>query len=229
MITSNVIHRVFHLKFNNGTGTCFAIDFDNKQYMVTAKHVIRGLKTNDTVEIYNENAWITVPVKLTGHSAVVDISVFTIDGVIGIHPLPPTKEGLVYGQDVYFLGFPYMTNIENGMNRNFPMPLVKKGIISIWYTENEQKILLVDGNNNHGFSGGPLVFTPPTGSKTDFQIAGVISGYKQARDQVFDKNGNKIEAYFNYNTGIVLCYDIQHAIDLIKANPNGLPIETTPV
>jgi hypothetical protein len=51
MITSNVIQRVFHLKFGTGTGTCFAIDFEGRQYLVTAKHVVYGLIDKQEVEI----------------------------------------------------------------------------------------------------------------------------------------------------------------------------------
>lgn len=224
MITSNVIHRVFHIKYGNGTGSCFAIDHGNKQYIVTAKHVINGLKEEDEIEFFNENTWKKTKVKLIGHSDVSDVSVFTLNQIIGIHPLPATKSGLVYGQSAFFLGFPYMTNIENGMNRSFPMPMVKSCTVSLWFEENGAKKIFLDGHNNPGFSGGPVVFVPPSKKWDDFQIAGIISGYRNMPNQVYDKVGNMVNAFVNYNTGIILAFDIKHAIDIIETNPLGMEI-----
>ena len=52
MITATVISRIFHIKFGSSIGTCFTIDVDNKQYFVTAKHVVQNLKDVDEVEIF---------------------------------------------------------------------------------------------------------------------------------------------------------------------------------
>jgi hypothetical protein len=47
------------------------------------------------------------------------------------HPMPPDSAGLVYGQDVFFLGFPYGWSAEvKDLNRGFPLPFVKKAIVS---------------------------------------------------------------------------------------------------
>jgi len=97
MITANVISRTFHIKYGAGTGTCFTIDIDGKQYFVTAKHVIENLKDDNEIEIYYQNKWSKIKVKLTGHSVNADVSVFVIDLHIGGHPLPATIDGIVYG------------------------------------------------------------------------------------------------------------------------------------
>jgi hypothetical protein len=224
MITANVIHRVFHIKYKDSTGTCFSIDYENKQYIVTAKHVVSGLKNNEFIEINQENVWKTVRVSLVGHSNTADVTVFSIDTIIGILPLPPTNDGMIYGQDAYFLGFPYMINIDTGMNRNFPLPLVKKGIVSIWYKEENNELILIDGHNNPGFSGGPLVFVPPGKPTTQFQVAGIISRYRFQRELIFNSSDEPLEAHYKENTGIIICYNINHAIELIKSNPIGLNI-----
>ena len=112
MITINVISRTFHLKFGASIGTCFLIDIDSRQYFVTAKHVVENLKDNDEIEIYFKGQWAKLKARLTGHSNVADVSVFTTDIFIACHGLPTTTDGIVYGQDLYFLGFPYGLKAE---------------------------------------------------------------------------------------------------------------------
>ena len=67
---------------------------------------------------------------------------------------------MIYGQEVFFAGFPFGENLfttsTQTVNGLFPMPFVKKGIISAEATENGATILYLDGHNNPGFSGGPI-------------------------------------------------------------------------
>ncbi len=222
MITLNVISRTFHIKYGSGTGTCFTIDVDNKQYFVTAKHVIEKLKDGDSVELFYKNAWAKLNVKLIGHSLNSDVSVFAIDFLIAGDPLPPTTKGIAYGQDLYFLGFPYGIKSEVGaLNRDFPLPLVKKGILSAIFFDQPGKFLLIDGHNNPGFSGGPVVFKPS--NTGDFKVAGIISSYRYELENTF-LNDSPTPIQTKTNTGIVIAYNIDNALDIIRDNPNGVPI-----
>ena len=54
MITSNVIHRTFHVGYGNTTGTAFVIDRDNRQYLNTARHVIKDFTSNSTIAIFHD-------------------------------------------------------------------------------------------------------------------------------------------------------------------------------
>jgi S1-C subfamily serine protease len=219
MITANVISRTFHIKYASGTGTCFTIDVDGKQYFVTAKHVIENLKDNDEVELFYKNAWAKTKVKLTGHSIDADVSVFTIDLHLAGHPLPPTTAGIIYGQDLYFLGFPFGLKSKVGaLNREFPLPLVKKGILSAMFFDVPGKYFLIDGHNNPGFSGGPVVFTNPY--TNEFKVAGIISAYRYELESTY-LNDNPTPIQTKTNTGIVIAYTIDNALELIKLNPNG--------
>ncbi len=219
MITANVISRTFHIKYGSGTGTCFTIDIDGKQYFVTAKHVIENLKDDDEIEIYYQNKWVKFKAKLTGHSVNADVSVFAIDLHIGGHPLPATIDGIVYGQDLYFLGFPYGIKSEIGaLNREFPLPFVKKGIFSAMFFDQPGKYFLIDGHNNPGFSGGPVVYKKP--NSNNFNVGGIISAYRYELENTY-LNDNPTSIQTKTNTGIVIAYTIDNAIDLIKRNPNG--------
>jgi S1-C subfamily serine protease len=225
MLTSNVINRVFQIKIKNATGTCFSVDIDNRQYLITAKHVISHLKNNDIIEIFYENNWNKINLKLIGHSEKTDISVFAFNQKItNVELILPTAKGMAYGQDVYFLGFPFGLNTTHNLSP-FPLPFVKKGIISNFSSNNGLKVLYIDGYNNPGFSGGPVVIKD---LKTQtFQVVSVISGYRIDRKQINKINGKQIigsNLYFDENTGIILSYSIEHALELIRQNPIGFKL-----
>lgn len=223
MISANVIQRTFHIKYNNSTGTCFVIDIDNKQYFVTAKHVIQKLNGTETIEVFYQSQWQKVDAILVGHSLHSDISVISIpslrnnsDNVIA------ESEQIFYGQDIYFLGFPYGLQSDVGaLNNHLPLPFVKKGIVSNFLFESPRKILLLDGLNNKGFSGGPVIYKNMYDNS--LRIAAIISGYRYEIVSAEHQN-NEIDIQVKANTGIIISYGIEAAIELIKANPIGLQL-----
>ncbi len=163
MIPTEVFTCVFHLKFGSSTGTCFEIDYKGKKYIVTAKHILRQvksgkvvkeLKNNDFIEISHNQKWISQQATLIGHHESADISVISIDNIMTELILECSSTGMVYGQEAYFLGFPYnmyaTSNADSKVNRYFPMPLVKKAIISGVVSNREGDYLLLDGINNRG-------------------------------------------------------------------------------
>jgi len=231
LITTNVIHRTFHIQVGDSTGTCFTIDVDNKQYLVTAKHVIKDLNGKCIVSIFHENQWKDIQVTVVGHcEGNIDISVLTAHQQLSpTFSLEPTSEGMVYGQDVYFLGFPYgMVGEIGSLNRDFPLPFVKKAIISCMQsTKDGVEITYLDGHNNPGFSGGPVVFKEL--NKHDYKVTSVISGFRYTEESVY-QGSNEVPLVYRYNTGIIISYGIKHAVDLIKKNPIGVPlVDSDPV
>ena len=66
MIPTNVLQRTFRVGYGSGSGTCFTIDHDGKQYIVTAKHVVSGIKPTDSVTIYHEKQWKNLQCGLVG-------------------------------------------------------------------------------------------------------------------------------------------------------------------
>lgn len=227
MLTTNVIHRVFFLKAGEGTGTVFAIDEGGKQYLVTAAHVVEGLSAPYNVSIFHQGQWKDLPLQLTGISSVADVAVFSAGVQLApSYSLPATTNGVIYGQDVHFLGFPYGIVSDIGtLNRGFPFPLVKAACLSAFIKDdNGASIILLDGHNNPGFSGGPVVFHEhgqPLSS--GLRVMSVVSGYRFAHEPVFLGDAES-PAVVRANTGIVITYDIKHAIELIQQNPNGVPI-----
>lgn len=129
MITTNVYFRVFHLKAGGKSGTCFSLDVNGKQYIVCAKHQVEYWDFSNCMEIFHEELWKEVKFDLVGHfEDPIDISVLAPSFQISPpYILEGSHKGLINGQDVYFLGFPYGLSGEMGkINRGFPLPLIKK-------------------------------------------------------------------------------------------------------
>lgn len=227
MITTNVIQRVFSLLFQDTQGTCFTIEIDGKQYLITAKHLIENIQEKDTIKIFHQNQWKTINTFLAGHcNKNIDISVLSTDIQLSpTYKMDPTAAHLQYGQDVYFLGFPYFDGKElSKMNRGFPFPFVKKAIISNMgdIGIDKSSIFYLDGHNNEGFSGGPVVFKKIGGR--DYQVGAVISGYRFKTDPILYKEKEETGLEYKSNTGVIISYAIKCATDIIKTNPIGLQV-----
>jgi Trypsin-like peptidase domain len=221
VITFNVIDRVFHLKIADYFATGFEIDVDGKSYLITAKHFAKDIHSSAEIHIYTYGQWKPLNVKLVAHApGEIDITVLALP-VRLVDPnmvLLADAGGLAYGQDVYFLGYPYglFGNVYGS-----PMPFVKKGIVSCMEHDQpgtEMNRLFIDGHNNPGFSGGPVVFQ--TNRTGPFKIASIISGYRFRNEPIYDGE-SEIPLTYRYNTGIILSYGIGHACKLARSNPIG--------
>ena len=223
MITTNIIQRVFFVKFpgGEGHGTCFTIEVDQRQYLITAKHLAGNIQGHSELSVFHDKEWKSISVALIGHCGC-DISVLAANFQLSpVFPAIPSWAGLVYGQDTYFLGFPYLEeDIQfQKINRGFPMPFVKKGIVSC--TSGSQ--IFLDGHNNPGFSGGPMVFKEA--DKPDYKIGGVVSGYRTRKNPVMDSGRIPSYAHVSENTGIVVAENIKSAVDVIQSHPHGFLVE----
>lgn len=181
-----------------------------------------------TVQLHREGEWRDLQCTLVGVSpGKIDIAVLAPPQVISpTHPLNPSHANLYLSQDAFFLGYPFGLQADIGaLNANYPLPLVKKACVSLMKLHGAAPhYFLLDGHNNPGFSGGPVVFSPPGVAQTT-SVAGVVSGYRFEWGEVFgaDKQ-SKTGDLFQFNTGIVIAYSISHAIELIGANPIGAAI-----
>lgn len=224
MLTSNVFTRVFHVKYGVRTGTCFAIDIDNRQYLITARHVLDGLKDKTDFELYHDGIWKTFQARLVGHHASADITVIAINQALTKLKLEISSNGIFLGQDTYFLGFPYGLGdkANSKINRNFPLPLVKKATLSAILEECQVNYMILDGINNPGFSGGPVIFKEL--NQDTFKVAAIISGYRFSEEPVY-QNGEQIKLSVRNNTGLIIAYNIENALSIINSNPIGFELQ----
>jgi S1-C subfamily serine protease len=230
MITSNILQRTFQIQHAGATGTCFSIDVENRQYLITAKHVVDGLVAGADILVHHAQDWKLCLVS----------DVWFATGGADVAVISPTKQvsptlevdlsggvGSYVSQEVYFLGFPYGFYTEAGnINNDYPIPFVKRGIISGFTKASEEhQIIFVDGHNNPGFSGGPLVTTNASPRQN---LIGVISGYQSTEESIL-LNDEPTGLKYNNNTGLVIAYGLEIALNHIRENPTGAPILQRPV
>lgn len=226
--TSNVLYRVLRIKTATATGSAFTVEVDGKQYLITARHLLEGFENGREVELWLGGRWSKTRARaIYPSSAAVDIAALDVDRVLTItFPLEASSGGLTLGQQVYFLGYPY--GLGTSRSETAPpgfgeIPFLKSGIVSaVDDRDPEASLLYLDGQNNPGFSGGPIVFWHST--SRSFRVAGVVRGYRnEALPVVKGKNLDDPQAkayndlYTRANSGIVIGYDIRHIVDAIRA------------
>lgn len=134
-------------------------------------------------------------------------------------PLLPSSNGIALGQQVFFLGFPFgLTGHAEYLNDGYPLPFVKSGFVSAIPGDGEP--LYIDGHNNIGFSGGPVVFRPIMPNHSSYHVAAVVSGYHNL-EPVFGESGDRTGTT---NPGFFIANHIEPAVDLIKGNPIGFKL-----
>jgi len=223
MVNANAIQRTIHIRHEAQCGTAFFVDENERQYLVTAKHVVQTIADVAVISILHNEKWIDVPVRLVGHAPDdVDISVLCLPNRIveSALVLPADSAGMVVSQDVFFLGFPFGLFANLGeLNSYYPVCFVKKAIVSCFeFGQIGLHKIFLDGMNNPGFSGGPVVFSAP--GTSFLKVAAVISGYRFDEKPVY-VNGNPVLANTRENTGIIHSYGIGYAKQIILNNQIG--------
>ncbi|WP_369051420.1 S1 family peptidase [Burkholderia gladioli] len=221
MITNDVWRRVFRLRFGQDEGTGVTIDVDGKQYLATARHVVNGLTSGGTIEIMRHGTWHKVAVTAVTHAGGDgDVSVIAVSGILSAPhlKLALSMDGLAYGGDVYFLGYPYKMYGSIGANDGWPLPFVKRGTLSGISDPKTpgEPVLYLDGHNNPGFSGGPVVYR----HETEFRLAGIVSGFLSVPEPVY-LGGQESQLHYRDNAGIMVAWGSPVVIDLARQNGAG--------
>ena len=241
LVTSNVITRTFHIGWKNSTGTGFTVDHGSKQYLVTAYHVVDGIKSGEVIKIFYENGWSDLVVDVVGvGKGEVDVAVLACSVQLSPSlPLVPSAANLFFGQPVQFLGYPFgWDSGGKNINRGIPLPFVKAGIISALDFDGDVKRIFLDAYGNKGFSGAPVVFEPHAKPNAELHVAGIVSCFPISKNwrnwlpvvddtgtPITDPQGNPL-GYVQDNPGIVVAFNIKHAVDMIDANPIGFQLLT---
>ncbi|HEX5714512.1 MAG TPA: serine protease [Thermoanaerobaculia bacterium] len=223
--TSNVIYRVLRIKTPADTGSAFTIEVDGKQYLITARHLLEGFGSEGEVDLWMEGRWSRVRVRaIYPAKETVDIAALDAGRPLTVtFPLEPSAGGLTLGQQVYFLGYPYGLGTPGPALPGFgEVPFLKSGILSAMDDRDpDANVFYLDGHNNPGFSGGPIVFWHSESGR--FRVAGVVRGYRNEALPVLKKKNlddpraqAHNDLYTRANSGIVIGYDIQHIVDAIR-------------
>ena len=222
-VPGEMLGRTLPIKVGDTYGTAFALDYGGKLYIVTARHVVAGLPPGKaTIQVRKSNNWIDINTVKTlfPKSDAVDIAVFETDEKVAQAFQIKSTElgGVTMGQQVWFLGYPY------GLGSHWSSteaPFIKRGTMSaIDATNPDAVVLYIDGFNNPGFSGGPILYWDF--SKHAYGIVGVVQGYKEDTAKVV-VNGKHVDTQLLVNSGILVGYSIEHAIQAIVKSHTQQP------
>lgn len=266
--TNDALFRTFMIETNFGRGTTFSIDVDNREYWITAKHIFTGIKTGPAGVFTSKTAqanilsqigdgddghdlhWTTETFTVIDPGKDIDILVLVPDHLLLHYPrgftLKTGATNIGLGGDCEFLGFPYgggwkaqLQDQQDPNKKNWVwLPYVKHCTPSGQLIGKELSVWILDGINNEGFSGGPVLYA--TGPNQE--VFAVISGFHteplevlpdphsgESRTSVIpaapklpgQKPDKPIKEIVNANSGFILAYDIGPAIKAIQNNPIG--------
>jgi hypothetical protein len=214
MASANIYERVVKIETSTGLGTGTVIEEGGECFLLTAEHVVAEVARFKISNRFRE-AVDAFP-RAADLPASLDLALFRIPSEFARPelPLPVSSEGCFYSQDVLFLGFPYglaLTSPALGF-----LPFVKKATLSASDEVADGKVWYLDGLNNVGFSGGPVVFAPP--GENDVRLMAVVSGYRPDWQNVHSSRAEEGEgARVATNSGIVIAYDVKPVADALDA------------
>jgi hypothetical protein len=216
-VPGEILNRTIYISYGNEAGTAFKMDYQGTIYLVTAKHVVAGVpQSGATIRIRQEGEWKDYHTVRTIYpfSPEVDIAIFETEEKLTTPYLIGATGSVTFGQPVWFVGFPF-----GGLGtrwRGGSFAFIKRGTLSAMDSTNPDAIVLyIDGFNNSGFSGGPIVCWDF--SKHVYEIIGVVQGYKPEAAKALI-NGQPVDTQILVNSGILVSYSIEHAIKAIEAN-----------
>jgi len=225
MIPQDVLQKVFFLKKGDGVGTCFLVSIENRDYLVTAKHIFPDCAHNEKVnfEIFHETGWNRFEAVAKCHkNQIIDIVVLDIDkSDVKNQSFTLGNRNCSISQDCFFLGFPFGRKMDDSdafaANNGFPLPFVKKAVVSSMVTDTSGATqIFLDGHNNPGFSGGPVVIVDLVESNVSkenkMRIVGVISAYVVDPKEIRTPFGDLV---IRENSGIVISYSFEHVFEIL--------------
>ena len=215
---ANVIERTFHIRNSVNSGTAFAIEMDDRQYWITAKHVIElandRVLQGDTIWIYTDDGQIvTSPVQRIfaspgdPDSGEVDVAVLELPQMFSFAGDSPT---IGCPEDLFVTKNVAMPSAEHWTDFGTELGITTRTGTIARLVEPEKRgqftgDFLVDIEAYHGFSGSPITYWDSDGNA---RLAGVAARLSWRHIQTF---GNS-----PVHTGFVGCFHIQHALVLIQ-------------
>ncbi len=223
--TTEIIQRVFPISPNGqscGSGLIYPVN--GVYHFITAAHVLENMPhgTKSNLCVFKEGKWVEFDVivrYVEGHPykegdrdlALVETSIQVPKDESQANLSPGTT---ILGQDMYFLGFPYfgggINHKPQAFNAGFPLPFIKKATLSAI----DDPIIYLDGHNNPGFSGGPVIFWDHYERKR--KRVGIISGYISQAGEI-KRIETSAKDFYRENSGIGIAYSIKPVTDLIKS------------
>jgi S1-C subfamily serine protease len=208
----NLYHRVVMIKVGDRQGSAFTVERSDRQYLITARHMVRGLPAqNASIEISVHGAWK----KFDGDVVLpreedVDIAAFTLSQDLTHRIDMELGKSITLGESGFFFGYPHgwHTDFEGGY-----VAFVKRLSLSgLSHPVGHSPFWYLDGFNNPGFSGGPVAFYDYI--KGHWAIVAVISGFQPeaAKKRV---GAAYVDTETIVNSGVIVAYPIEPILDAL--------------
>jgi len=217
-ITLSVLHleTAFNVRTAHGEGTCFLYRDDDGLFFVSAAHLFKEVKANETVFLRHTSGWEpSVIEEISLHPDGADVCCFVIVGRM------PTKLDINYqseisvflGDELKFIGFLHKLALSYDSRTGLATGLVRTAFFSGFCEIEGQKMWILDGFNNKGYSGGPLYSLAQDGQPA---ITGVVVGFRHEQpelSQLYRKEGGatlEVEDHFvmRMNSGMIYAHGI---------------------
>ena len=211
--TNNVLFRVLYIKVGDFTGSAFTIERGDKQYLITARHMLEGLPRNDaSIQINFQGKWET----LNGNVILpeerdVDIAVFTLPRELTPKFEIELGKIVTIGEGGYFFGYPHGWHSE--VDRQYVAFVKRASVSAVPKTKNGAHYFYLNGFNNPGFSGGPVAFYDYKSNQ--WAIVAVISGFEpEAAKKLVGQSYVDADEML-VNSGVIVAFPIQPALDAL--------------
>lgn len=209
----NVVERTVYIQTPSEFGTAFAIETDDNQYLVTAKHVVDSVLPGETVRVHSDQGVMVVaPVHIrvsdgdpdTGD---VDVAVLQMPRPLPFQSNPPnfgSPEDLFVPQSVAMPTTEYYSTFGTRF-----MVTTRTGTIAAIVKPDHRGPftgdLLVAIEAYQGFSGSPVIYWDMEGQP---RLAGVAARLSWRTIPTFGPGP--------VHSGLIGCFHISHALDLIR-------------
>ena len=172
----------FCIRGEGGVGTAFAFNHGSTTFFLTAAHVLGGAALGSFVYLKRPSDWLRCELsEVRPHPSGCDASMFSIKGLeveVDHHFTHRDDPKLHLGDELKFTGFPHGLENTAASPLGFSTPLVRTAFFSGVVVDKVSgaSLLILDGLNNPGYSGGPVWSSGAEASRP--HLLGLISGYR---------------------------------------------------
>jgi hypothetical protein len=211
-------------------GTGFTFEVDDRQYIFTATHVVEDLQDCRKIEIIDAQgavSRVTIDKWWTHPNPEIDVAV-----LVPPHQLTPAGrlevavEGIAWGQNAYFVGFPYGTRPETHGMLGPRVAYVRMAIISAFERRKDAAYLhyVLDGHAAVGFSGGPVALRLASDAPlAPIRVAGILTSCRTMAHPVA-VGARELDMSVTIQSGYVVAENICYARDGARALGGGVPV-----
>lgn len=206
---------------------------ESKAAFVTAAHSLKGIEGGDNIMIRSNSAWRSFEVSEIKIDSKQDIAVFALKKFVLSELWVEPDIQMFLAHPVVYLGFPHSLSGDYPGQLDMATPLAKVAHFSGSIDVNGANLIVLDGINNPGFSGGPIFHLQAVSEEPQVGLVGMVHGYRYEQEEqgrVYKKTGRSgevvspTEYFVKLNSGMILASARRHIDSLLMSLPHGLAV-----